>query len=75
MRLKLGMNQSVEDVLLEIVDLCQRFQLQYVVLGGIAVRVHGIPRPTFDVDIELTVEESQLRLQVTDRLSHALNQQ
>lgn len=49
------MNRTVEHVLFEIVDLCGRLQLEYAIMGGIAVRVHGIPRPTFDVDFELTI--------------------
>ncbi len=54
------MSRNVEDILLEIVELCERLRLQYVVMGGLAVRVHGIPRPTFDVDLELTVNQGQL---------------
>lgn len=55
------MSRSVEDILLETVELCEGLRLQYVVMGGIAVRVHGIPRPTFDVDLELTVNSQQLQ--------------
>jgi len=54
------MNRSVEDVLFEMVDLCDRFKLSYAVMGGLAVRVHGIPRPTFDVDFELSVNSEAL---------------
>ncbi len=54
------MNRTIEDVLFEIVDVCETMQLDFSIMGGIAVRVHGIPRPTFDVDIELSVNQTQL---------------
>ncbi len=54
------MSKTVEDVLLEMVGLCESLSLNYTILGGLAVRVHGIPRPTYDVDFELTVDEAEL---------------
>ncbi len=42
------------------VDLCGRHQLDYAIMGGIAVRVHGIPRPTYDVDLEVAIGDEQL---------------
>jgi hypothetical protein len=56
------MAKSIEDVLWDMVDLCHHHQLSYAVMGGVAVRIHGIPRPTFDVEIELSVDEEQLAL-------------
>ncbi|MFN7892462.1 MAG: nucleotidyl transferase AbiEii/AbiGii toxin family protein [Pirellula sp.] len=55
------MDKTIEDVLFEIVAVCENMNLEFAIMGGIAVRVHGIPRPTFDVDIELTVTQSQLQ--------------
>lgn len=52
--------KSVEEVLMDIVDLCEELQLEYVIMGGIAVRVHGIPRPTYDVDFQMSIDESSL---------------
>ncbi len=54
------MRKTVEDVLLEMVGLCETLGLSYAILGGLAVRVHGIPRPTYDVDFEVTVTDRQL---------------
>lgn len=54
------MGKTVEDVLLEMVGLCESFGLSYAILGGLAVRVHGIPRPTYDLDFELSVSDQQL---------------
>ena len=39
------------DALKEIVESFDRLALDYAVLGGIAVRVHGIARPTQDLDL------------------------
>ena len=52
--------KSVEEVLLDIADLCEQLQIEYAIMGGIAVRVHGIPRPTYDVDFEMSIDESSL---------------
>jgi hypothetical protein len=37
-------------VIHELIGLFDRFRLPYAIMGGIAVRAHGLPRPTFDVD-------------------------
>ena len=37
----------------DFVLLFERMEAPYVVMGGLAVRVHGIPRPTHDVDFTL----------------------
>ena len=42
-------------VIHDLVDLFDRLQLPYAIMGGIAVRAHGLPRPTFDVDFVLAV--------------------
>lgn len=44
------------------VALCERNQLDYAIMGGIAVRVHGIPRPTYDVDMEVAIQDDQLAM-------------
>lgn len=54
--------KSIEQVLFELVNLCHQLAIPYAVMGGIAVRVHGIPRPTYDVDIAVTA--------APDRLAH-----
>ena len=34
--------------------------MPYVVMGGIAVRLHGLPRPTFDVDFTAAIARDAL---------------
>jgi hypothetical protein len=46
---KLSMTKSVEDVIWDVVDLCDSLKIEYAIMGGLAVRIHGIPRPTYDV--------------------------
>lgn len=53
----IALNQSVEHVLMTIVDLFEQFSVDYAVMGGIAVRVHGVPRPTYDVDFTVAINE------------------
>ena len=38
------MDKTIEDVLFEIVAVCENMNLEFAIMGGIAVRVHGIPR-------------------------------
>ena len=68
------MGKTVDDVLLEMVGICESHNLNYAILGGLAVRVHGIPRPTYDVDFELTVNDRQLRdfFDAAEKLGYAV---
>jgi hypothetical protein len=52
------MTKTVEQVLFDMVQICEQMKLEYAVMGGLAVRVHGIPRPTFDVDFQLTIPQA-----------------
>ena len=64
------MGKPVDDVLFEIVALCDTLRLDYAIMGGIAVRMHGIPRPTYDVDIQVTIPPSQVKQFLTDLERH-----
>ncbi|MGB9735474.1 MAG: nucleotidyl transferase AbiEii/AbiGii toxin family protein, partial [bacterium] len=35
--------------------------IKYIVVGGIAVNLHGIPRMTYDIDLLVDLEESNLK--------------
>jgi len=39
----------------------QRYEVKYVIIGGIAAVLYGVPRATFDIDIliEATIENAQ----------------
>ena len=51
----------VEQILIEWVDLCIGVDIRYVVMGGLAVRIYGIPRPTYDVDLTIAVDQRKLQ--------------
>jgi hypothetical protein len=40
-------------VIHDLVHIFDRLGMPYAIMGGIAVRAHGIPRPTYDVDFTL----------------------
>ncbi len=42
------------------VAICDRLRIDYAVMGGFAVRVYGVPRPTYDVDLTLMIERERL---------------
>lgn len=37
-----------------------RLSIPYAVMGGLAVRAHGLPRPTFDVDFTIAIDRDGL---------------
>ena len=47
-------------VIHDLVALFDQLRLPYAIMGGIAVRAHGLPRPTFDVDFVLAVPRGRL---------------
>lgn len=51
---------TLDDVVRQLAELLEQNGIPYAVMGGLAVRVHGIPRPTHDVD--LTIEISRKKL-------------
>ncbi len=44
----------------DLVSLFERQGTPYAVMGGIAVRIYAIPRPTFDVDVTLAIPRDRL---------------
>lgn len=44
----------------EVSAILERMELPYAVIGGLAVRAYGIPRPTFDVDFTTRLPREKL---------------
>ncbi|MCC6125021.1 MAG: nucleotidyltransferase [Pirellulales bacterium] len=53
---------NLDRTLREMVALIERLQMPYVLMGGLAVRVYGIPRPTYDIDFTLAIPRSSLNV-------------
>ena len=51
---------DLTNTLYDITDLFELLGVRYAVMGGIAVRIYGIPRPTHDVDFTIAIERDQL---------------
>jgi predicted nucleotidyltransferase len=51
---------DLTDTLRHLAGMFDEMGVQYAVMGGIAVRVYGIPRPTYDVDFTAAVERGRL---------------
>ena len=54
------MPPDLVNALHEFVSMFEARGYRYAVMGGVAVRVLGIPRPTYDVDFTLAVSRDQL---------------
>ncbi|MDZ4819550.1 MAG: hypothetical protein SGJ20_11310 [Planctomycetota bacterium] len=53
------MNQLTQ-VLHSLLDILDRRQIEYALVGGLAVQFYGIPRPTFDIDLQMAISEETL---------------
>ena len=44
----------------DFVELFEQLEIPYVLIGGLAVSVHGIPRPTHDLDFTISLDRSKI---------------
>jgi predicted nucleotidyltransferase len=51
--------KSVTETLHTLVLLLDQLSIEYAVMGGFAVRAHGVPRPTYDIDLAIVVDRDQ----------------
>lgn len=52
--------RDLTDALWKAVDTLEEHGLPYAVMGGLAVRVYGVPRPTYDVDFTVSINRESL---------------
>lgn len=50
----------LQDTLHSLIKLFDQLSIPYGVMGGIAVRAYGVPRPTYDIDIMLVLDSESL---------------
>ncbi|HUZ59833.1 MAG TPA: DUF6036 family nucleotidyltransferase [Hanamia sp.] len=48
---------SLERDIIEFIELCNKHDVRYLVIGGYAVSVHGYPRSTKDIDVCIEMSE------------------
>jgi hypothetical protein len=54
--------KDIAAALHELADLFGKLDIRYAVMGGLAVRVYGIPRPTHDVDFTIALDRDRLSM-------------
>jgi hypothetical protein len=52
--------KGLDDVAVELVRLFESEGIPYALMGGLAVRIHAVPRPTYDVDFTILLPRSEL---------------
>ena len=52
--------KDLTQALCDIARLFESMGVPYAVMGGIAVRIYGIPRPTYDVDFTVALQREEL---------------
>ena len=55
------MTKDVDQALRDAVQILDKLNLPYAIMGGLAVRAHSIPRATRDVDITIAASPSDIR--------------
>jgi len=50
----------IQGLLLDVIAILDRRGVPYAVMGGFAVRTWGVPRPTYDADLAVAIEEDAL---------------
>ena len=54
---------KLETDFIDFVNLCNKYEVEYLVIGGYAVSIHGYPRSTKDLDICIKIsEENALKM-------------
>lgn len=48
---------KLETDFIDFVNLCNKYEVEYLVIGGYAVSIHGYPRSTKDFDICIRISE------------------
>lgn len=62
--------KDVEAALFDFVHIFDEMKLDYVILGGLAVRAYGVPRATYDVDVGVAIPDAR-RMEFYDRVEDA----
>lgn len=52
--------KGLDDITRDLVHLFETEGVPYAVMGGLAVRIHAMPRPTYDVDFTVLLSRSEL---------------
>jgi len=68
------MEEDLNEPFLDFVDLFEAMKIPYVLIGGLAVGVHGIPRPTHDVDFTIVLDRSKIKelFEASEELGYAV---
>jgi hypothetical protein len=51
---------DLDRILMTSTGLLERLGIPYALMGGIAVRIYGIPRPTYDIDFTIALDRARL---------------
>jgi hypothetical protein len=52
--------EEFPEILRFVCDFLNKNEIQYVIVGGVAVMYHGVPRTTVDIDIIMQIEDEQI---------------
>ncbi len=50
----------VKQLLYDLITMLEKLGIEYAVMGGWAVRAYGTPRPTYDVDVTVSLDREKL---------------
>ena len=53
-------HEELNEPFRDFIGIFERLRISYALIGGLAVGVHGIPRPTHDLDFTIAIERGRL---------------
>ena len=53
-------HEDLNEPFRDFIGIFERLRISYALIGGLAVGVHGIPRPTHDLDFTIAIERGRL---------------
>ena len=53
-------HEELNEPFRDFIGIFERLRISYALIGGLAVGVHGIPRPTHDLDFTIAIERERL---------------
>jgi len=68
--------KGIDEAARDFIGLFERLEITYAVMGGLAVRAHALPRPTFDVDFTIAISREALPAlyQATEVLGYVVSE-
>ncbi|MFO0983037.1 MAG: hypothetical protein U1E76_15135 [Planctomycetota bacterium] len=63
----------IQRFLLDVIEILDRLGIHYAIMGGFAVRTWGVPRPTYDADLAIAVDDQTRQRLLQELAAHGFD--